>query len=159
MKSFLAVIMWATLVWLGIGQAALAQGLGSPSPFGGELMRGLTRITGKVICTTCTLAEVKAANPDMDKLYEFRNGEQRAVFLISSIGEFHGIQDASQLAYWQTVMGLTPHLVVRTGEDVWRRLTAEENLQKPVQLDGILRSTRALDVGELTFLEEPRAAE
>jgi hypothetical protein len=59
----------------------------------------------------------------------------------------------SLLGRWQTITGLNKRLLVRADDSVWRKLTAEENHKKDVQLTGLLQNTGTFDVSDLSFLE------
>ena len=146
----------ALLCVIGSQAAGVAYGRGGfgPGSFGGEL-RGITRLKGQMVCSSCTLKEAREKNPDQSqKLYQFQKGAQQAVFLVSAVGDFFGNQDASQAGYWQAITGLSKQLAVRTTDDMWQQLTSQENLQKSVEITCLLRSTRALDIAVLTFLDE-----
>jgi hypothetical protein len=112
-------------------------------------------LKGESGCSSCSLKEAREKDPDhSSKLYQFQNGAQQAVFLVSAVGDFFGNQDAGQAGRWQAITGLSKQLAVRTTADTWQQLTSQENLQKPVELTCLLRSTRALDISVLTFLDE-----
>ncbi|HXG22888.1 MAG TPA: hypothetical protein VNN62_27920 [Methylomirabilota bacterium] len=148
-RSFLAAVFLLGS-WMPVCAQSSPFGLGS---FGGE-WRGMTRVTGKIVCAPCTLKEARQAMPDQQQdLYEFLKGDQSAVFQVTAIGDFFGVQDASQAAYWQTVTGLNKTLSARTSDNTWRTLTAEKNLNRPVLLNCFLRSTNTLDIAAMTYLE------
>lgn len=142
----------ATLVFLGGECRVLAQGTSGITEFGGEL-RSTTRIKGKVLCTACTLKEAVDANPDLQaKLYEFRNGTEPAVFQLMGLNEVGGIDDPSEVARWSAIVGQRKQLSVRMQSALWKQMTAEENLQKEVELTTLLRNTGVLDVGVMSFV-------
>jgi hypothetical protein len=156
-KQLSSVGLLAILFLCGSGLVAPAQGRDFfPGPFGGEL-RGMTRLTGKIVCTDCSL-ETITKDPAMqmqDQLYEFRNGKQQVVFRVVAVGDLAhtGNQDVSQAGHWQAIVGLSKRVAVRTGESLWQTLIAQDNLQKQVELNCWLRSTGTLDIAEMTFLE------
>lgn len=132
--------------------AVFAQGSSGPTEFGGEL-RGITRVKGKIVCTACTLKEAIDANPDLQtKLYEFRNGAEPAVFQLTGLNQVGGIDDPSEVARWSAIVGQRRQLTVRIPSAQWKQLTAEENLQRELELTTLLRNTGVLDVSQLTYL-------
>ncbi len=151
-KKTLTINVLALLFLIGYQAPAWAQGSSGITSFGGE-SRGITKVKGRILCTTCSLKEASAANPDLQsKLYEFTNGAQRAVFQLVGLNEVGGRQDLNEVARWQAIVGLRKQLPVRMREALWKQLVAEENLRREVELTSLLRSTGVLDVGELTFL-------
>jgi hypothetical protein len=156
-KQLSSVGLLVILFLSGIGVVAPAQGRDFfPGPFGGEL-RGMTRLTGKIVCANCSLEAIRK-DPAVQmqyQLYEFQNGKQQVVFRVVAVGDLAhtGNQDASQAGYWQAVAGLNKRLSVRADESLWQTLTAQDNMQKQVELNCWLRSTRTLDIAEMTFLE------
>jgi len=129
-----------------LSDAAFAHGSFGIDSFGGEL-RGPTRVTGRVLCTACTVEEVQAASAEhLPGLYVFVNGAQQAVFQVTAVGKIPSGEDASQLAYWMTITGLSKKVIVRVKDELWRSLIAAENLQREVELTGLLRSTGTFDV-------------
>jgi hypothetical protein len=65
-------------------------------------------------------------------------------------------QEASSAAWWEAVVGLTHEMAVRTPDYVFAQLMAEENLNRRVGIQGLLRPTRTYDVASVTFLEPVR---
>ena len=61
------------LTGLTTGAQALGAGGGGPPSLGGEL-RGMTQITGSVLCVGCSLNEVRAAQPELHRLYQLTIG-------------------------------------------------------------------------------------
>lgn len=156
-KRLLKISVLTILALGGLGVVTSAQGRDFlPGPFGGEL-RGMTRLTGKLVCTDCSLAQLREdlAGQMPDQLYEFQNREQKVVFRVSAVGDLAhtGNQDASQAGHWQAIAGLSKRVVVRADESLWQTLTAQDNRQKQVELNCWLRSTGTLDIAEMTFLE------
>jgi hypothetical protein len=155
-KKALGVGLCATLLLSGAGSFTPVEGRSQfgVGSFGGEL-RGMTRITGLIVCTGCSLDNVKEDPAELmqHQLYQLQHDGQQAVLRVTAIGDQArtGNQDASQVAYWQAVTGLNKQLSVRTGATMWQTLTAPENLRKPVELNCFLRSTKTLDIAEMTF--------
>ena len=70
-RKILGIGIVATLLLTGLTTGAQALGPGSeglPS-LGGEL-RGMTQITGSVLCVGCSLNEVRAGQPELQRLYQ-----------------------------------------------------------------------------------------
>lgn len=156
-KRLLHFGLLTILVLSGLGVVAPAQGRDFlPGPFGGEL-RGMTRLTGNIVCNNCSLDQLREdlTGQMPDQLYEFQNGKQKVVFRVTAVGDLAhtGNQDASQAGHWQAIAGLSKRVSVRTGESLWQTLIAQDNMQKPVELNCWLRSTGTLDIAEMTFLE------
>jgi len=128
------------LSFMGRGEG---QSSGSgPGSFGGEL-RGITQFTGRVVCVGCSLEEARKANPDLSRLYQLNqvNSEQGQV--VMHIGTF---SDPQERMRWESIVGLSHQLKMRATAQVFRELTAEENLFKELTVTGLLRSTSVLDI-------------
>ncbi|MGE0822413.1 MAG: hypothetical protein AB7G75_02645 [Candidatus Binatia bacterium] len=132
-------VIVAALLLLG-GSVAYAQapggGLGA---FGGEL-RGESRVEGKVLCVDCSIQDIHKAYPDLTDLYLLKHGKDTAVLHVSRM---------SNPQRWETIV-FPPELQVRGKDKVVQKLTAEKNLWKNVQIEGLLRDDRVLDVVKVT---------
>jgi len=137
----------ATFLFLSGASLCWAQASGGSGvmPFGGEL-RGIMQFTGKVVCVGCSISEVHQAQPELENLYLLKhvgNEKQQAVVTVSTI---------SEPMRWDAVV--FPHqLLVRTTDALFNKLTAEDNLYKTVQVAGLLRNDRIMDVEAVTFPE------
>jgi hypothetical protein len=152
LKKALSLGAGAALLLFSAGPSGVAFGHGEfgRGPFGGEL-RTPTRVTGKVLCTACTVKDVQAASDGgTSDLYVFINGTQQAVFQVLAVGKIPSGEDASQLAYWIAVTGLSKKVVVRAKEELWQNLIDAKNIQREVELTGLLRSTGVFDVAVVT---------
>ncbi len=130
-----------TLLLAGVTTSAWGQvGGGGPS-FGGEL-RGITQFRGSVVCVGCSLEEVQAARPHLTDLYELRHEQGRVVMEVDTINE---------RARWENILGLSHRVAARAPDRLFQRLTAEENLFREVEIVGLLRNTRTLDIGDVTI--------
>ncbi|MEW6297926.1 MAG: hypothetical protein AB1671_09340 [Thermodesulfobacteriota bacterium] len=142
----------AILLLLG-GFAPVAQGQGGPQlPYGGA-MRGMTRITGTLVCAECSLEEARRANPDMHDLYVFDHDLGQAVIQVNQVLDSAGRGSSESIvgSRWEAITWY-PELAVRAPGEEFRKLLAEENMFKEVQITGILRSTRTLDVMNIDVL-------
>ena len=136
----------AGLLLLGSASLSWAQASGGGvGPFGGEL-RGIMQFTGKVVCVGCTINEVHKAQPQLTNLYLLKHvgrEEQRAVVSVETI---------SEPQRWDAVV--FPHeVLVRSTDELFHKLTAEENLYKTISVTGLLRNDRIMDVEAVTFRE------
>ena len=119
------------------GQAA-APGAGVGA-VGGEL-RGPMVVEGRILCVDCSRDEVRKDQPKLFNLYEFSHGKQHLVMKVD---------EANSAARWENIVGLSQQVTVRANDKVWKRLTAEENLFRKVELIGRLSSTRTFDVSQV----------
>jgi hypothetical protein len=113
-------------------QAVSSAGLSS---FGGE-SRGITEFTGKVICVGCTLQEVQAAHPDQQDFYQLSHRQGQVVM---------EVQTKHEPQVW-SYFALPPRISVRCKDELFAKLTAEKNLFKEVEVTGLLRNMRTLDM-------------
>lgn len=120
---------------------AISPGGGS-FPFGGEL-RGSTKITGRIVCTACTLDDVRAAQPELPRLYQLNHQKGQLVITVQSV---------SEPARWDSIVGMSKHLWVRSPAELFQQLSAEENLFKEVTILGLLRNNSTFDMGEVRFV-------
>ncbi len=132
----------ATLLLTGIGTVATAWGFvgGFSSGYGGG-MRSPLQINGSVVCNQCSLEEVRQAQPQEKGFYQFSYKNGQLVFKVASVND-------TSMFY---ALAWPPHVWVRASDEVLRKLTAEENLFKPIGLTGILSTTRTLDVTDVAI--------
>ena len=130
----------ATLLAVGITTSAWGQVGGGGFSFGGE-SRGITQLRGSVVCVGCSLEEVQAVRPHLTGLYELRHEQGRVVMEVDTINE---------RARWENILGLSHQITVRAQDRLFQKLTAEENLFREVEIVGLLRNTRTLDIGDVT---------
>jgi len=119
--------------------ASLTTGAQGYGPNGGSSFgrtgRGMTYITGRVLCANCTLAEAHKAQPDAQHLSQFLHEQGRVVLKV------HTVMNApSWPTHWPEQMP------VRAAARVFQRLTAEETMAKEVEISGILSNSGALDI-------------
>ena len=132
----------AAAVLLCAGMTAGAYGLapGGGSPVGGTA-RGVLRITGTILCRQCNLDDIRNAQPQTAHVYELIHKQGQVVMEVTQVNDPHTMID---LAY-------PPRLHVRTPDSVFARLTAEENLRKEVEINGLLSTTQTLDIFDVTI--------
>jgi hypothetical protein len=127
----------ATLLLAGIAAGAQAFGGagGGATGIGGG-GRKAVRITGKVICTSCNLDEVRKAQPDTHHLYQFTYKNGQAVIEVSAVNDS---------IRWGA-LAWPSQLWVRAENDTLQQLSAEKNLSKEIEITGLLSNSRTLDV-------------
>ena len=144
-----SVAMALVLVGLTAGAQAFVPDAGL-SPFGGEA-RGVTQVIGSVVCVGCSLNEVRAAQPDLQRLYQLNHEQGQLIMTVESV---------NNAARWESIVGLSHQLSVRAPQSLFQQLAAEENLFREVEIRGLLRSNQTLDIGEITIsgpIPEPLA--
>ncbi|MCS6925070.1 MAG: hypothetical protein NZ578_04120 [Candidatus Binatia bacterium] len=111
----------------------------SQLPFAGEL-RGIVRVRGYIVCADCTLREVRKSQPGLTRLYQLTSGEKRVVMKVEWVNE---------RAWWESIVGVSHRIPVRGPESVLQKLWAEENLFEDIEIIGLLRTTRVLDISDI----------
>lgn len=126
-----------------VGAAAGAHGFTG----GGVLNQRLAgmRFRGRVVCTRCTLAQVRVAPPDQwsNHFYRITHGQEQAVLEVEWV---------SNPLQWSHLM-TTPHLRLRGADSFFEQLTAEESRFKEIEVFGTLSSSQTLDTWQVTLLE------
>jgi hypothetical protein len=137
-----ALAMFLTIpVPLVYGQAP-----GHLMPFGGAL-RGMTRLTGEVICVGCSLQEAREARQNAGDLYLLRHPDGQVVLRVDSF------YDPAEHIRWESIAGLSHRLSARAPAWVFAELMAEENLFKEVEVTGLLRSNLTFDISQVRVIE------
>lgn len=126
------------LVGLTTGAGGQVPG-GGLSSFGGET-RGVVQIRGEVLCAGCSLDEVRKTQPDKHALYQLTHKRGQIVMQVKEINDTR----------WRSLVW-PPLLWVRAKDSVFQQLTAEENLMREVELTGLLRNSRTLDIFVVTI--------
>jgi hypothetical protein len=128
----------------GIGVTAVAHGfVGGVATGLGESMRTPLRLHGNVVCTECSLEEVRRAQPREHDLYQFTHKNGQLIFKVTSVNH----ESMFNALAWP------PRLWVRASDETLQKLVAEENLFKPIGITGLLNSTRTFDIAEVTVSE------
>jgi hypothetical protein len=131
------VVMILLLVSISPGaQGFMSGGAGS---FGGEI-RGPVQLRGTVVCTQCSLDEVRQAQPHAHDLYELTHRQGQVVLKVTWVND----SQRWRLLAWP------PRLWVRAKDEVFQQLAAEENLLKEIEILGLLNNPQTLDIFELT---------
>ncbi len=133
----------ATLLMLG-SLSTSARGViscGLPGPTGGE-SRSMLQLQGSVVCAACSLDEVTEADRfSGKKFYELTHRKGQIVMNLEAV---------SETRRWNTSLG-PRRFSVRAQDSVFAQLMAEENLFKAVEITGVLRNTRTLDIAAVTI--------
>ena len=134
--------MAATLLLTSLGTAAVAQGFVGGfgrGPSGDE--RHLLQIKGIVVCSQCSVEEVRQAHPQESGFYQFSHKNGQLVFKVASVNDTSTFQ----------ALAWPPRLWLRASDEVLQQLSAADNLFKPLGITGILRTTRTLDVTDVAL--------
>ncbi len=133
----------ATLLMLG-SLSTNARGItvgGFTGPAGGE-SRSLLQLYGSVVCSACSLDEVtEVQGLTGKKFYELTHRKGQIVMDLKAV---------SETRRWSTSLG-PRRFSVRAKDSVFEQLMAEENLFKAVEITGVLRNTRTLDLAAVTI--------
>ncbi len=110
--------------------------------FGGSV-RSMIQFTGTIMCVDCNLADFEQIRPGIEgDFYELNYEGQRLVINITAIvGQENG---------WGAI-AWPPSLYVRTKPSNFQKLVAEENLFKTIEVTGLIRGTRRLDIMTLVI--------
>jgi len=140
-KSFQKSVAMA-LILASVGTASVSYSFVGGFGTGlGSSVRTPLRINCSVVCTGCSLEEVRQAQPREHDLYQFSYTNGQLVFKVTSVNN----ESTFNALAWP------PRLWVRASGETLRKLSAEENLFKPIGITGILSSTRTLDVAEIAI--------
>lgn len=131
----------AALLLAGLATGAKGQVPGGGFGSFGGVGRGMLQLKGKVVCTSCTLDEAQAAQPSAHQLYQFTHKRGQVVMQVSEVN------DALR---WSQLTG-SPRIWVRAADKVFQQLSAEVNLFKEVEITGLLKNTRTLDIFAVTL--------
>ena len=129
-----------TVLLAGLTSFAHGQVAGGGLSSFGEESSGMTQLTGKVVCVGCSLEEVRQAHPHLHDLYLLRHRQGQVVMEVETVNE---------QPLWSSLVW-PPRLWVRAADTLIAQLTAEQNLFKEVEITGLLRNTRTLDVFDVT---------
>ena len=108
----------------------------------GRDARGVIHLKGTVVCGQCGLDEVRPHQANQEQLYQFNHTQGSLVMRVQSVN------DSPTWRYF----GWPSEIYVRADDEMYHKLTAEENLFKDVEIDGALSSTRALDIFDVTII-------
>ena len=136
-------------LFLAGGLTTSAHAFGLSGPFGGEL-RQMTQVKGQVVCTNCSVEEVRKAQPDREgRLYQINHDNGQLVMAVAWLNEEHR---------WRSIVG-SVSLFMRSSDALFEQLAAEENRFKDIQLTGLLKSTRTFHLYQIDPSEPFEPAE
>ena len=123
------------LLLSGVVSSALAFGPGGGG-IGGIGSRGMSLITGKVLCANCNLEQMRQAHPESRQLYQLNHAEGQIVVQVSSVNG----QES-----WRAPQ--SDELRVRSLAQVFRALTSKDNMMKDIEITSLLsKDGRNLDI-------------
>lgn len=154
-KTFSTVLV-AALMFAGVTTSALGQGTGGGGgPSSGVSSagpKGLIKLRATVVCASCSLDEAKAAHPDMTDLYELTHEKGMVVIRVISVNDPSESNERGDVSNRWTSIGQPPKISVRAEDNIFQKLVDAKNRSKEVEITGIIRTTRTLDVSEVTVL-------
>jgi hypothetical protein len=98
---------------------------GIPPLAQGQEARGTLHITGNVVCAQCSLEEIRPTQSDQGQLYQFTHAQGAVV------GRIRSVNDSPTWRY----SGWPSEIPMRARDEIFRKLMAEENLFKDVEID------------------------
>jgi hypothetical protein len=108
---------------------------------GRETRGGQVSIKGKVVCAGCSLDELRNTPAERGQLYQFTRDHDRVVMQVQAVNDN---------PLWRSFFGWPAEIPVRSQDAVFQRLLAEENLFKEVEITGVVSTTRALDIFDVS---------
>lgn len=156
--------MMAIAMFLGITTGALGQGVpggggGGRSAASSAGGKGLITLRANVICAKCSLDEAKATHPDLTDLYELSHEKGKVVIRVSSVNESAGAGESGDSSNRWTSIGQPHQISVRSEDDLFQKLVDKNNHSKEMEITGIIRTTRTLDISDVTVLGEKITSE
>lgn len=121
--------------------AAALVAVGIPPIAQGRDARGMIHLKGIMVCGQCGLDEMRSHQPHQEQLYQFTHAQGSLVMRVLSVN------DSPTWRYF----GWPSEIHVRADNEVFRKLTTEENMFKDVEINGALSATRALDIFDVTI--------
>jgi hypothetical protein len=102
----------------------------------GQMSRGPVHIKGTILCAGCAIDELRKRRFSQHQLSQLTHAQGQVVLEVRTVNDTPSWRPAS----WPG------EVQVRAREELFRRLTAEENLFKEVEIIGLFSTTRALDI-------------
>ena len=90
-------------------------------------------------------------HPDVTDLYELSHEQGRVVVRLSTVDNSTSSKDEEVSGLWKDI-GQPPRLTVRAEDSVFQKLVDEKNRAKQMEITGKLRTTRTLDISDITVL-------
>src|SRR5262245_2438645 len=130
----------ATLLLAGM-TAGVHGDIGATGSAFGPDGAGVVQLRGKVLCVACSLEEIRRTQPSEPALYQVASKQGHLVMQVNWV---------STPSRWQRVVW-PPRLWVRGEDGLVQQLSAEANLFKEMEIEGILSNTRTLDLTSITL--------
>jgi hypothetical protein len=150
----LSVGMVAILMLIGVTTGAFGKGVGGGTGAGSSsamTTKGLVKLRANIVCANCSLEEAQAVHPSMNDLYELTHDRGKVVIRVSSVNNSTSSEDEEVSGLWKDI-GQPPQLTVRAEDSVFQKLVDEKNRTKEMEITGVLRTTRTLDITDITVL-------
>jgi hypothetical protein len=109
----------------------------------GGSVRSMIQFTGTIMCVDCDLADLEQIRPGIEgNFYQLNYEGQQLVINITKV--------AGQENGWRAIVW-PPNLYIRTKPSTFQKLVAEENLFKTIEVTGLVRGTRRLDIMDIVI--------
>ena len=138
MRTMLRMSMVGAFLLTGVVTSAWAFGPagGSGIGMGSAGSRGVAMITGKVLCTNCSLDQMREAHPEMRQLYQLNHPKGQIVVHVHSV---NGRDN------WRAPQHDT--LGLRSPAGIFQSLASMDNMMKEMEITSVLsKDGRNLDV-------------
>jgi hypothetical protein len=99
----------------------------------------------------CTIEDARAAHPGLTDLYELSHKQGKVVIRVSSVDNSTSSEDENVTGLWKDI-SQSPQLAVRAEDSIFQKLVDKRNQAKELEITGILRTTRTLDIADITVL-------
>jgi hypothetical protein len=105
------------------------------------------------VCTDCSLEEAQAAHPSLTDLYELSHEKGKVVIKVSSVNDSTSSDtESGDVSNRWTSISQPPQLSVRAEDNLFQKLMDKNNHSKELEITGIIRTTRTLDISDITVL-------
>lgn len=161
-KTF-SIGLMTVFMLTGVTTGALGQGAGGGDAAGSGAAsagaKGLVKLRANVVCAMCSLDEAKTAHPKLTDIYELSHEKGKVVIRVSSVNESPGEGESTEASTRWTSIGQPPQLSVRSEDAVFQKLIDKNNHSKEMEITGIIRTTRTLDISDITVVGETTTSE
>lgn len=101
-----------------------------------------TRLTGKLVCTDCSVTEVRKVHPYKygNHLYQLQFGQRQAVMEVRETNHFTWLNHL-----------MRPNIRIQGKDNLLLALTSQDNVRKDVTLAGLLLDAQTLNVQAITI--------
>lgn len=134
----------ATALCLLTGGIATAEEAAGTKPAWTSTDR-MVQLTGKVLCTNCTLDQAQKAHPDIlpTRLYDVKHRK----------GQFVGVLEWISNPHWDEKLVVPQQVVLRSDDEMLRKLLDKKNQGKTLRLTGLLNQLGNLFVSQVDVVE------